>query len=272
MLVLGCLSKEDVALTFGAMGVYAAVVQRRGRGSGSAWSRSPAPGSRSRSARRAGDRGPALPLLGLPDARPELDARAPRLRPAAVADLGAVSTARRSAARWQRPSAPGSSCPSFRRCCWSRCRRSPSGSWRRTRAFWSTGSSTRCPLAPILAFAAVDSLSRLRRVRFGGAAAMLVCGLVLTVAVVRPLRGLVRLHARRPRCRDRRVVSTGSRRSATVAASGRADPAPDAPAPDRSPLPPGARPVPRDRRPAPVASGYRAVCSAGGVTVLRARA
>ncbi|HET7807010.1 MAG TPA: DUF2079 domain-containing protein, partial [Gaiellaceae bacterium] len=57
-------------------------------------------------------------------------------------------------------------------------------------AFWSDRFQYALPIAPILAFASVDTLSRLRRFRAGAALAVLACGVVLSVAVVRPLRGL----------------------------------------------------------------------------------
>ncbi len=271
MLVLGCLSKEDVALTFGAMGVYAAVVQRRPRfGLGvaavaGAWF-----------AITIGAVVPAIagrryhywdyPTLGRSWTRaPLVFARRP------WRTLGAI---------FDRPEKRGTLAATF-------------GAWlfvpllsplllvalptiaerflAKNPAFWSTRFQYTLPLAPILAFAAVDSLSRLPRFRFGGAAAILVCGLVLTVAVVRPLRGLT---GYMPAARAAAIDGCLDRipPQATVAASGRLIPH----LTHRLRIDPLFRQE-HDRYlaiagPLPSAPGYRAVCSAGGVTVLRDRA
>ena len=57
-------------------------------------------------------------------------------------------------------------------------------------AFWSDKFQYSLPIAPILAFAAIDTLSKLTRLRSLAVVGVLVCGLVLSLAVVRPLRGL----------------------------------------------------------------------------------
>jgi uncharacterized membrane protein len=57
-------------------------------------------------------------------------------------------------------------------------------------AFWSEKFQYSLPIAPILAFAAIDTLSRMTRLRSLAVAGVLACGLVLSLAVVRPLEGL----------------------------------------------------------------------------------
>jgi uncharacterized membrane protein len=137
-------------------------------------------------------------------------------------------------------------------------------------ALWSESYQYSLPLAPVLAFATIDTLARLPRLRVVGPAAVLVCGLVLTLGVVRPLRGLDRYMsaaraAKIDACLDRIPPQ------ASVAAS-------DSLVPHlthRLQIDPLFRQEhdaylavkgPTGRTP-----GYRRVCRGGGVTVLRRR-
>lgn len=271
MLALGCLSKEDIALTFAAMGVYALAVQRRGRFGlgvvavagmwfvvtvgaivpairgrpyhywdyptlGRSWARAPLVFARR----------PWATLAALFDRRVKRATLAatfgawlflPLLSPLLVVALPTVAE------------------------------RFLAGN----PAFWSEHFQYTLPLAPILAFAAVDSLSRLPRGRAAGAAAVLACGLVLTLGVVRPLRGLggymsAGRAAAIDDCLDRIPPQ------ASVAASSRLIPH----LTHRLQIDPLFRQE-HDRYlalagPVPAPSGYRPVCSGGGVRVLRARA
>jgi uncharacterized membrane protein len=271
MFALGCLSKEDVALTFAAMGLYALVVQRRGRfGLGvtvlaGGWF-----------ALTIGAIVPAIaghrytywdyPSLGPSWTRaPLAAARRPWRALAALVDRsGKRETLAATFGAWLfLPLASPLLLVAIPTLAERFLAKNPS--------FWSAKFQYSLPIAPILAFAAVDSLSRLRGLRLLGAAGLLACGLVLTLAVVRPLRGLTSyMPAGRAvaidACLDRIPPQ------AAVAASGsliphlthrlRIDPL-FRQENDSYLAVAGARGHPR---------GYRAVCRGGGVTVLRARA
>ena len=271
MLVLGCLTKEDVALTFAAMGVYALAVQRRSRfGLGvlavaSAWFVATigliVPAIRGRPYHYWD-----YPTLGRSWARaPLVFARRPWRTVAAV---------------FNRPVKRATLAASF-------------GAWlflpllspllivavptiaerflAGNPAFWTEKYQYSLPLAPILAFAAVDTLSRLPRLRVAGAVAVLACGLVLTAGVVRPLRGLGRYM---PAARAAAIDGCLDRipAQASVAASGALVPH----LTHRLQI----DPLFRQHHDAYLAvqgrigraAGYRRVCHGGGVTVLRARA
>jgi hypothetical protein len=140
-------------------------------------------------------------------------------------------------------------------------------------SFWTDRFQYSLPIAPILAFAAIDSLSRLRgaRVRGLAVAGVLACGLVLSAAVVRPLRGLSDyMPAGRAAAIDSCLDRIPPR--AAVAAS-------DSLVPHlthRLRIDPLSRQehdryLAVDGR-ATHSPGYRRVCRRGGVTVLRARA
>ena len=273
MFVLGCLSKEDVALTFAAMGVYAALVQRRGRfGLGvialaGAWFvvtigaivpaiagrryhywDYPSLGPRWTSAPLALVRRPWRVLATPFDNLTKLETLAatfgawlflPLVSPLLLVAVPTV--AERFLAG------------------------NPS--------FWTDKFQYSLPIAPILAFAAIDSLSRLRgaRVRGVGAAGVLACGLLLSVAVVRPLQAV---SGYMPEARAAAIDSCLDRipPRAAVAASGSLVPH----LTHRLRIDPLFRQE-HDRYlavdgPAAHASGYRRVCRRGGVTVLRARA
>jgi uncharacterized membrane protein len=271
MLVLGCLSKEDVALTFGAMGVYALLVQRRPRfglgvvGVAGAWFAVtigvivPAIAGRryhywdyptlGRSWTRAPlvfARRPWRTVAALFDGPEKRDTLAatfgawlflPLLSPLLLVALPAVAE------------------------------RFLAGN----PAFWTEKYQYTLPLAPILAFAAVDTLSRLPRLRFGGPLALLACGILLTVGVVRPLHGLAGyMPAARAAAIDGCLDHIPP--AAPVAASGwliphlthrlRIDPL-NRERHDRYLALAARLAAPR---------GYRPLCDAGGVEVLRARA
>jgi len=190
MLALGCLAKEDIALTFAAMGLYAVVVQRRKRfGLGvmaltGAWF--------------VAAIGVIIPAISghryhywdYPSLGPNWK-RAPLAvvrRPWHVA-----------ASVFDRPAKRATLATTF-------------GAWlflplasplllvalptiaerflAGNPAFWSDRFQYSLPIAPILAFAAIDTLSRMTRLQSLAVVGVLACGLVLTAGVVRPLRGL----------------------------------------------------------------------------------
>jgi uncharacterized membrane protein len=187
---LGCLAKEDVALTFAAMGFYGLVVQRRTRfglgvmGVAGAWF-----------AATIGAIMPAIsghryhywdyPSLGPTWARAPLAVgRRPWHVLASVFDRGekrATLAATFGAWLFQPLASPLLlvAVPAI-------AERFLAGN----PAFWSEKFQYSLPIAPILAFAAIDTLSRLPRLRSVAAVGVLATGLVLSVAVVRPLRGL----------------------------------------------------------------------------------
>ena len=273
MFVLGCLTKEDVSLTFAAMGVYAALVQRRGRfGLGAialagAWFavtigaimpaiagrpyhywHYPTLGPRWTSAPLALVRRPWRVLAAPFDNGTKLETLAatfgawlflPLVSPVLLIAIPAV--AERFLAG------------------------NPS--------FWTDRFQYSLPIAPILAFAAIDSLSRphARRVRGLAVVGVLACGLVLSLAVVRPLRGL---SGYMPEARAAAIDSCLDRipPRVAVAASGALVPH----LTHRLRVDPLFRQehdryLAVDGR-AAHAPGYRRVCRGGGVTVLRAGA
>ena len=190
MLALGCLVKEDLALTFAAMGLYAVVVQRRGRfglavtALAGAWF-----------VATIGAIMPAIsghryhywdyPSLGPSWSRAPLAVvRRPWHVLASVFDRGAKrATLAATFGAWL--FLPLAS-PLLLVAVATIAERFLAGN----PAFWSDRFQYSLPIAPILAFAAIDSLSRLSRLRSLAAVGVLACGLVLTLAVVRPLRGL----------------------------------------------------------------------------------
>jgi uncharacterized membrane protein len=190
MLALGCFAKEDIALTFAAMGVYAVVIQRRPRfglgaiGLAGAWF-----------AVTIGVIIPAIsgnryhywhyPSLGRsPTGAPFAAVRRPWRVAAAVLDRREKrATLAATFGAWL--FLPLGS-PLLLVTLPTIAERFLAGN----PAFWSDRFQYSLPIAPILAFASVDTLSRLRRFRAGAALAVLACGVVLSVAVVRPLRGL----------------------------------------------------------------------------------
>jgi uncharacterized membrane protein len=190
MLVVGCLAKEDVALTFAAMGLYALVVQRRGRfglavlGVCAAWFALvldvviPAIAGRAYHYWDYPGLGPTWPrgLLTLVE-RPWRGLTLALDRDEKLATLAATLGA------WL--FLPLAS-PLLVIALPSLCERL----WAADPSLWSTRFQYTLPIAPVLAFAAIDGARRLRadaRLLVAGA---VVAGLVLTVLVVRPLGGL----------------------------------------------------------------------------------
>ena len=135
-------------------------------------------------------------------------------------------------------------------------------------AFWSEKFQYSLPIAPILAFAAIDTLSRLRRLRSLAVVGVLACGLVLSFAVVRPLRGLSG-YMTAARAGEIDACLDRVPRHASVAASGALVP--------HLTHRPQVDPIFRQDNDSYLAvegrtgaePGYRRVCRAGGVTVLR---
>jgi uncharacterized membrane protein len=270
-LVLGCLSKEDVALTFAAMGLYAVVAQRRPRfGLGvvavtAAWF-----------VVTVGAVIPAIrgrpyhywdyPTLGRSWAQAPLAfARRPWASVAALVDRPEKrSTLAATFGAWL--FLPLLS-PLFLVAVPAIAERFLAGN----PALWSESYQYSLPLAPVLAFATVDTLARLPRLRAFGPVAVLACGVVLTLGVVRPLRGLDRFMsatraAEIDACLDRIPPQ------ASVAASGALVPH----LTHRLQI----DPLFRQEHDGYLAvagrtgrtPGYRRICRAGGVSVFRARA
>lgn len=268
MFVLGCLAKEDIALTFAAMGLYAILVQRRPRfGLGviavaGAWF-----------VVTIGAIMPAIsgrqyhywdyPSLGSSWTRAPLAVvRRPWHVVASVfnrREKGATLAATFGAWLFLPLVSPLLlvAVPTI-------AERFLSGN----PAFWSEKFQYTLPIAPILAFAAIDTLSRMRRLRPLAIAGVLACGLVLSLAVVRPLHGLsgYMTAARAAEIESclRRIPPTAS-----VAASAALVPH----LTHRAWI----EPIFRQDNDAYLAvegrtgpdSGYRRVCRDGGVTVLR---
>lgn len=190
MFVLGCLAKEDIALTFAAMGVYALVVQRRPHfgvavaGAATAWF-----------ALTLGTIIPAIsghrysywnyPGLG-------------RSWTSAVATLverpyrGFTLLMNRSEKRITLAELFGAwlflplvsplllvAVPSL-----------VERFWAHNHAYWSTGFQYSLPVAPVLAFAAIDGVSRLQSLSKPLPVVVAVCCVALSALVVRPLSGL----------------------------------------------------------------------------------
>jgi uncharacterized membrane protein len=203
MFALGCLSKEDIALTFAAMGVYALVVQRRPRfglavlASGVGWFACvllvviPAIAGHAYSYWDYPALGPtpAKALLGL--------AQRPYRAVTLLFDRSAKrATLAQMLGAWL-----------FLPLC------SPvlliavpsigERFWANNPSFWTTSFQYTLPVAPILAFASIDGLARLRT-RYGRLGsevvvplALVACALVLTLAVARPLSPLLGLMSAR---------------------------------------------------------------------------
>ena len=190
MFVLGCLAKEDIALTFAAMGLYALVVQRRARfglavsavagtwfaltlgtimpaisGRRYPYWDYPSLGSTWTKAIVTLVERPYRAVVLLFD-RPEKRATlaesfgawlfVPLVSPLLLVALPTV------AERF----------------------------WAHNPAFWSTQFQYSLPIAPVLAFAAIDGASRLRPFSRTLVAGALACGVILSAFVVRPLEGL----------------------------------------------------------------------------------
>jgi uncharacterized membrane protein len=190
MFALGCLAKEDVALTFAAMGLYALLVQRRARfGLGvmalaGAWFvvvigaiipaisghryhywDYPSLGPNWKRAPLAVVHRPWHVLAALfdkPEKRATLAATfgawlfLPLLSPLLLVAVPAIAE------------------------------RFLAGN----PAFWSDKFQYSLPIAPILAFAAIDTLSKMRTFRTVAVVGVLACGLVLSLGVIRPLHAL----------------------------------------------------------------------------------
>jgi uncharacterized membrane protein len=270
-LAIGCLSKEDVALTFAAMGLYAVVAQRRAR-----FGLGVAAVAVVCFAATVGAIIPAIrgrpyhywdyPTLGRSWARAPLAfARRPWASVAALVDRPEKrSTLAATFGAWL--FLPLLS-PLFLVAVPAVAERFLAGN----PAFWSEGYQYSLPLAPVLAFATVDTLARLPRLRVVGPIAVLACGAVLTVGVVRPLRGLDR-YMSSTRAAEIDVCLDRIPPQASVAASGRLVPH----LTHRLQIDPLFRQEhdaylavegPTGRTP-----GYRRVCRDGGVSVFRARA
>ena len=269
MLVLGCLAKEDIALTFAAMGLYALVVQRRPRfGLGvmtlaGAWF-----------VVVIGAIMPAIsghryhywdyPSLGPSWTRAPLAVvRRPWHVLASAFNRGEKrATLAATFGAWL--FLPLAS-PLLLVAVPTIAERFLAGN----PAFWSEKFQYSLPIAPILAFAAIDALSRLRRLRsLAVVGVVLASSLVLSLAVVRPLSGLSGyMTATRAgeidACLDRIPPN------ASVAASGALVP--------HLTHRPEIDPIFRQDDDAYLAvegrvgrdPGYRRVCRDGGVTVLR---
>jgi len=276
MLVLGCLAKEDIALTFAAMGLYALVVQRRRRfglvvvGVCAAWFLVvldvviPAISEHRYHYWN-------YPALGrsLPAAVLALVQRPYRAVTLAVDRSTKVATLAETFGAWL--FLPLVS-PLFLVALPALAERF----WSQDPAFWSNRYQYSLPVAPVLAFVAIDGARRLRpfsRQLLLGAAA---CGLVLSVFVVRPLAGLSEfMSAQRAAASDGCLDRIPPR--APVAASGRLIPHLS----HRLDVVPASRQSGQrylalahdDRRNGGLATeaGYRLVCRRGAVTVLEAR-
>ena len=276
MLVLGCLAKEDIALTFAAMGVYALVVQRRRRF------------------------GLAVVMVCLGWFVLVIDVVIPGISgrryhywnyPALGRSLAAGAVAllerpyRALTLALDRTTKVVTLCETLGAWLFL-----PLASplllvalpglaerfWSQNPALWSTRFQYSLPVAPVLAFAAIDGARRLRpapRQLVLGATA---CGLVLTALVVRPLAGLsdfmsARLAAATDVCLDRIPAR------APVAASGRLIPhlshRLDVVPLSRLSGQPYLALAHYDRHDGRLAArpGYRMVCRRGAVTVLEAR-
>jgi uncharacterized membrane protein len=190
MLVLGCLAKEDIALTFAAMGVYALVVQRRTR-----FGLAVSAASMTWFALVLGVIVPAIsgrryhywnyPGLGptWTKAAVTLVERPYRALTLAFNRSEQLVTLADTFGAWlflpllsplllvALPSLAGRF-------------------WAHNPAFWSTSFQYSLPVAPVLAFAAIDGASRVRSLSTPFAVGAAVCGVVLSGLVVRPLEGL----------------------------------------------------------------------------------
>jgi uncharacterized membrane protein len=190
MLVLGCLTKEDVALTFAAMGLYALIVQRRRRfglavfGVCAAWfavvlevvipaiSGRPYhywdyPGL---------GRTPTAALVALLE-------RPSRALTLALDRTTKVVTLAETFGAWLFLPFVSPlvlvSVPAL-----------ADRFWANNPDLWSTRFQYTLPVAPVLAFAAIDGARRLRRFSRQLVLAAAACGIVLSAFVIRPLEGL----------------------------------------------------------------------------------
>jgi uncharacterized membrane protein len=197
-LVVGCLSKEDIALTFAAMGIYALVFQRRTRfglavtAAAGAWFGittqviMPAIAGHTYTYWTYDNLGSnaGRALLAL--------AKRPYRTVTLLFDHGQkVRTLLELFGSWL-------FLPLFSPLVLLTIPTLAERFWSTNRSFWSTSAQYSLPLAPLLAFATIDGVSRLRARTAGHsrrfapvvAAAVLVCGLALVIWSVRPLRGL----------------------------------------------------------------------------------
>jgi hypothetical protein len=190
MFALGCLCKEDIALTFTAMGVYTLVVQRRPRfaaavcAAGLGWF-----------ALTVSTIIPAIsghryhywdyPALGPTWTHAPLALARRPLRAVTLLFDRAVKRSTLASLFGAWLFLPLASplllvaLPTLAERFWSG---NPD--------FWTTRFQYSLPLAPILAYAAVDTASRLGELRRGAAFALLASSLLLSIAIVRPLAGL----------------------------------------------------------------------------------
>jgi Predicted membrane protein (DUF2079) len=190
MFAVGCLSKEDIALTFAAMGLYALFVQRRPRFGlavctvGFAWF------AVTVSAIMPAISGHRYHYWDYPSLGPSWT-RAPF---ALVRHPGRAATqlVDRAVKRHTLAALFGAwlflplASPLLLVALPTLAERF----WAKNPAFWTTRFQYSLPLAPILAYAAVDAASRLRSLSRPAAFGALAAGLVLCAAVVRPLAGL----------------------------------------------------------------------------------
>jgi uncharacterized membrane protein len=275
MLVLGCLAKEDIALTFAAMGLYAGIVQRRFRfglavaAATTAWFVIviglviPAISGRRYHYWDYPGLGPtwiagALTLLQ----RPYLALTLALDRTAKLVTLAETLGA------WLfLPLASPLlliAVPTL-----------AERFWAGDSALWSARFQYSLPVAPVLAFAAIDGASRLRPVVARPAlVAAMGCAVLLSAVVVRPLEGLPELMSAKraalsdacldqvppqaPVAASQRLIPHLSHRR-IVRPLGRHDEPFLAIAHDRQPA---------DRRLLAAQGRYRVVCRRGGVTVL----
>jgi uncharacterized membrane protein len=279
MFVVGCLAKEDIALTFAAMGLYALVVQRRASfgltttaaaggwfaatvfliipavsGRAYAYWNYPALGATPFKAILAVLERPYRALALLVD-RPEKRATLAQLFGAwLLLPLGSPLLLIAVPAMAER-------------------------FWANNPSLWSTGYQYTLPIAPVLAFATIDTVRRLTRSRNPRVrslvpllpVAALGCTLLLTIAVARPLAPLLSYMSAREAAATDRCLDTIPA-GAPVAASSHLIPH----LTHRAHITPLKRPAGArylaiaGRRPAASSdpSGYRVVCHDGDATVL----
>lgn len=190
MFALGCLAKEDIALTFAAMGLYAVVVQRRPRFGLGVMSLAVAWFVVVIGAIMPAISGHRYHYWDYPSLGPSWT-RAPLAivrRPWHV--LAAVFN--RAEKRTTLTATLGAwlFLPLFSPLLLVAVPTIAERFLAGNPAFWSEKFQYSLPIAPILAFAAIDTLSRMTRLRLLAVAGVLACGLVLSLAVVRPLQGL----------------------------------------------------------------------------------
>lgn len=202
MIVLGCLAKEDIALSFAAMGVYALVVQRRRRlglaviALCGAWFATAVdvviPAISSRPYHYWNYPGLGHSWTGAAISLVERPYRAFTLALNRTAKL--VTLAETFGAWLLLPLLSPLlivALPTL-----------AERFWAHNPAFWSTRYHYSLPLAPILAFAAVDAARRLRGLSRPALVAAAATSVVLSAVVVRPLQGLPLMSARRAALSD----------------------------------------------------------------------